>query len=295
MIINHRTCEKPLPFDGLIVEIGFGRGDFLIETARKYPEKTILGFELSGISIEKAHSKLKKEGIGNVLLINMDAFWGFHFLLMDESVEKIYMNFPDPWFKKRHFKRRLTSIRNLNMFAKKLKQEGFIRILTDYLPFALDTLESATETGLFKTELRRVDRPSTLTKYAIKALEGGRKIYEIILIRLKKPECEETSVKEARNLFPKKFSSKPGFKEISNREFRIRERVVLKTGDIIGDEDKSLIECLLSEEGFVQKFFIEIKRKGEEYLIDISPYSEVIRTENLQFAVDKLGEMIFKP
>ena len=295
MIINHRTCEKPLPFDGLIVEIGFGRGDFLIETAKKYPAKTILGFELSGISIEKAHSRLKKEGIKNVFLVSMDAFWGFHFLLQDESVEKIYMNFPDPWFKKRHFNRRLTSNRNLAMFARKLKHYGFIKILTDYLPFADDTLKSAAQTGLYRTDLKKVDRPFTLTKYALKALNEGRKIYEIILTRLGKPEYEETSVKEAGNLFPKKFSSKPHLKEVTNREFRIRERVILKTGNIIGNEDQALIECLLSEEGFVQKFFIEIKRKGNEYLIDISPYSEVIRTENLKTAVDKLAEMIFKP
>ena len=295
MIINHRTCEKPLPFDGLIVEIGFGRGDFLIEIARKYLEKTILGFELSGVSIEKAHSKLKRKGIKNVFLVNMDAFWGFHFLLKDQSVEKIYMNFPDPWFKKRHFKRRLTSSKNLNMFAKKLKQEGSIKILTDYLPFAQDTLESAHQTRVFKTELKRIKKPETITKYALKALESGRQIYEIILTRHGKPWYEEISVKEAGTLFPKKFSSKPHLKEATNREFRIKEKVILKTANIIGNENQALIECLLSEEGFVQKFFIEIKKKGDEYLIDISPYSEVIRTENLQMAIDKIGEIIFKP
>lgn len=96
-------------------------------------------------------------------------------------------------------------------------------------------------------------------------------------------------------MFPKKFSSKPHLKEATNREVRIKEKVILKTANIIGNENQALIECLLSEEGFVQKFFIEIRKKSNEYLIDISPYSEVIRTENLQMAIDKIGEIIFKP
>ncbi len=295
MILNHRTCEKPLPLDGIIVEIGFGKGDFLIDVAKEYPKKQIVGFEISGISIEKARSRLKKEGIKNVVIVQMDAYWGFHFLLREESVERIYMNFPDPWFKKRHFKRRLTSTRNLRMFARKLKHEGYVRVVTDYFPFAQYTLESAHQTGLFGTDLKRITKPDTVTKYALKALEGGREIYEIILTRLKKPRQKETSVKEVSSLFTQKFSRKPVLKEVINRKFKVNEKVFLKTGNIIGNQDHALLECLLSEEGFVQKFFIEIRKKGNDYLIDISPYSEVIRTVNIQSVIEILAERIFKP
>jgi len=296
MIINHRTCRKPLDIKDSIVEIGFGRGDTLVELSKKYPDRTVIGFELSGISIEKAFARIKKENLKNVFIVNMDAFWGFHFLIPDESITRIYMNFPDPWFKKRHRKRRLTSKRNLLMYAKKLKKGGKIRILTDYYPLAEDTIALAAETGVYQEEFRVIEKPFPVTKYALKAIEEGREIYEIILTRTLKPAFEEPKVEEVGRLFPVKIEGHPKVEQIRSRTIEIGPGVILKTGEIVGNEKRMLLECLLSEEGFVQKFFIEVKKKGDdEFIVDVSPFSEVIRTRNLSRAVKIVAEMISKP
>ncbi len=296
-LINYKGVDKPLPWDGLIVEVGFGRGEFLLKLARDNPEKKVLGFELSGISIEKLLKKLRREKLRNVHCTRIDAYWGFHFLLRDGSVERIYINYPDPWFKKRDYKRRLTTRKNLYMFHRKMKQEGVIRIRTDYRPFAEFSLEEAEWLGGFDTTMRELSVKEPLTKYERRWLSEGKKLYELALKKSGETRTVETpKVKEVKELFPVKVEGRtPQFDRLENVEEKLEDRVYTKFFRSYTREGVFLIETLLSEEGFTQKFFIEARRKGEHWLVDVSPHSEVLRTENLKKVVQLVAERGFKP
>ena len=295
--IDYKTVEKPLPWEDLIVEIGFGRGDFTVKLAKENPDKKIIGFELSAISVEKLIKRVKKESLKNVHCVRIDAYWGFYLLLKDSSVEKIYMNYPDPWFKKRHHKRRLTKEENLYIFARKLKENGEIRIRTDFKPFVDFTLEEAQKLSVFDISVRKLEVEEPLTKYERKWLLEGKELTEIIMRKIKDPEPRNIpALKEVRELFPVKVEGKElDLKSLEGSEIKLGERVYLKFFKSYGGESGHLVETLLSEEGFLQKFFILVRRKGKDYVVDVSPFSEVLRTENVQRAVQVVAEKGFKP
>ncbi len=296
--IDYRKVEKPLPWRDLIVEVGFGRGDFTIRLAKENSDRRVLGFELSAISVEKLIKRVKREGLKNVHCARIDAYWGFYLLLEDGSVSRIHMNYPDPWFKKRHYKRRLTKKENLYIFARKLERGGEILIRTDYLPFAEFTIEQAEDLGSFEVSLRRVSVGEPLTKYERRWLEMGKDLYELVLRKVREPKpVRIPEIEEVKELFPFKVEGREQFlKDVQRREFKLGEEVYFKTFDLYEGERGYLLEALLSEEGFVQRFFLSIRRKGEGvFVIDVSPFSEVLRTENLQRAIETVGRVAFKP
>ncbi|WP_457600153.1 tRNA (guanosine(46)-N7)-methyltransferase TrmB [Hydrogenivirga sp.] len=296
-LLDYKKVEKPLPWDNVLVEIGFGGGDFIVKLAKESPDRKVLGFELSGISVQKLFKRAKREGIKNLYCTRIDAYWGFYFLLKDASVAKVFMNYPDPWFKKRHFKRRLTSRENLFLFSKRLKQGGQLVIRTDYRPFTEFTLEEAEYVGGFTAHLRELRIGEPITKYEKKWLSMGKKLYELILEKVEEPKpVRIPSVKEVKELFPvKQVGSEPDLQSLEGREFRIEDNVYLKLFKHYTGGNSMLLEALLSEEGFIQKFFLQFRRKGNVWITDVSPHSEVLRTEGIQRAVELVAEKAFKP
>ncbi|GAB6065023.1 tRNA (guanosine(46)-N7)-methyltransferase TrmB [Aquifex pyrophilus] len=292
--INYKRVDKPLEIPNLEVEIGFGRGDFIVKLAKERPEKNYLGIELSQISVEKLMKRVEREKLKNVYCTRIDAYWGFFLLFEDEQVENIYMNYPDPWFKKRHHKRRLTTPERLYIFARRLKTGGEIRIRSDNREFIDFTIETAKFLECFEIKEGILDVKEPLTKYEEKWLSMGRTLYRLNLKKLRKPkEVPHPTIEEVRELFPVKVKAKELKAEfIENREFKLGEEVYFKTFKLWEKDGSYLIESLLSEKGYYQKFFIQLKRKGEEFVIDVSPFSEVLRTRNLQRAINKVAELV---
>ena len=294
--INYKNVEKPLPWDNVLVEIGFGGGDFTVRLAKDNPDKNVIGFELSAVSIEKLINKVRKEGLNNVYCVRIDAYWGFHLLLRDGSVESIYMNYPDPWFKKRHHKRRLTRKENLYIFAKKLKENGEIRIRTDHEPFVEWTLDEARRLCAFEVSIRKLDVKEPLTKYERKWLLEGKELTEIVLKKTEDPpDMVIPKLKEVKEVFPIRVKGElVDLKSLENLQVKLRDRVYLKFFKAYRGDKEHLLEVLLSEEGFVQKFFILVKKKDKYYIVDVSPFSEVLKTENVQRAVQVVAMKGFK-
>lgn len=294
-VIDYKTVRKPLPWKDLLVEIGFGRGEFLLKLAEENPHRKVLGFEVSGVSVEKLLRRLKNRNPGNVFCVRIDAYWGFSLLLEDRSVERIYMNYPDPWFKKKHIKRRLTRVENLYLFARKLREGGEIRIRTDYLPFIDYTIEQAEKLHCFEWEMRKLWVEEPLTKYEERWLRMGREIRELILKKAREPrELNVKTLKEVAVLFPVEVKGRePRLELISNQEFSLSGEVHLRFFDTYSREGSLLLEVLLSEKGFVQKFFVSVRRKESRYLVDVSPFSQVLRTEGVQRAVRFVAEKGF--
>jgi tRNA (guanine-N7-)-methyltransferase len=285
--------ENPI----IYVEIGFGNGEFLVEMAKREKSSVFIGFEISGIGIEKLRSRVMKENLKNVLCIREDGFWGLHFCFSDSSIDKIFINFPDPWPKRKHEKRRITTRKKLILLYTKLKPEGKIEILTDSKNFVDYTIDQAD--GIFKVKIEeRKDFPIT-TKYMRKWLLQGRKIYSVLLEKSKNLFAPEN--KKYYNLdekLPKikmflerkieKFTYKK--EDLENKVFKIEEGIFVKFFDILEGKDKILIETLISEYGYEQFFIIKVERKGEKFALDISPFSSVIRTEGIEKLIEKLSQ-----
>ncbi len=124
------TDEEISKLDNFQLEIGSGKGEFLVRISKKFPTEIFLGIEknvtCSGISVKK----LVENEIPNVKFLYRDAQEVVK-LLSDHSVKNIFLNFSDPWPKKRHYKRRLTSVNFLNEYRRILKDDGKIIFKTD--------------------------------------------------------------------------------------------------------------------------------------------------------------------
>ena len=123
------------------IEVGFGKCSFLIEMAQAYPMVNFLGIEVSRKYYRKGIKKIQRAELKNVKLLWGEAFHLFKRYVADSSVAHVYVNFPDPWPKKRHAKRRLLNGEFLDVIACKLLPEGCLEIATDVETYMADTLE----------------------------------------------------------------------------------------------------------------------------------------------------------
>jgi tRNA (guanine-N7-)-methyltransferase len=120
----------------LVVDIGFGRGEFLLQLARSEPESGFLGIERSFKRVLKMARRLARSEIRNVRLIESAAESVVTELLPPDSVARCWINFPDPWPKKRHHRRRLIAPSFVRDVASRLEPHGVLHIATDHVEYA---------------------------------------------------------------------------------------------------------------------------------------------------------------
>ena len=127
-----RWCEFFGNDNPIYIEIGMGRGGFLISHALNNPNINYIGFEKFTVVIVKALENIEKEEnpLDNLCVVRFDAQQILE-LFEDDEVDRIYLNFSDPWPKDRHAKRRLTCRDFLHRYKQVLKTEGNITFKTD--------------------------------------------------------------------------------------------------------------------------------------------------------------------
>lgn len=119
--------EKKQPLN---VEVGTGKGQFIIRNAQEHPEINYIGVELQKSVIATALRKFMEAPLPNLQFVLTDGADLDEIFLADE-IQKIFLNFSDPWPKKRHAKRRLTSPNFLKTYQKVLAPQGDIEFKTD--------------------------------------------------------------------------------------------------------------------------------------------------------------------
>ncbi len=137
-----KELSKGLP---LYAEIGCGKGGFIVELARRNPDKFFIGFEKIADVIVMAMEKIKAAELPNVVFICDDAE-RLTEIFEESELDGLYLNFSDPWPKKKHAKRRLTFVAFLERYKKIIKNEGKIFFKTDNRPlfdFSLEQFEEA--------------------------------------------------------------------------------------------------------------------------------------------------------
>lgn len=186
----------------LDLEIGIGNGSFLVPFAKDHSQRNIVGIEIEGGYVKKADQKLLKQDISNARLLIGDAKFLTWKLFADESIEDIYINYPDPWFKKRHKKRRLINPISLRMLA--LKMRSVLTIATDDEEYRDWVVSSINETCCFETEF-----PNTYvteladyysTKYEKKWKDQGKPVFYMKFRKKRNPEIDWNEYIQTQNL-----------------------------------------------------------------------------------------------
>jgi tRNA (guanine-N7-)-methyltransferase len=128
--------QKPLK-----LEIGFGMGDFLIEMAIKETHSNFIGIDFTKNGTLNLLNRIKNLQLNNIRVIYGDANNRLPTLFQEEKLESIYINFPDPWPKKRHIKLRLINPHFANLIIQKLAVNGRVYLATDSEQYAQEILQ----------------------------------------------------------------------------------------------------------------------------------------------------------
>jgi tRNA (guanine-N7-)-methyltransferase len=125
----------------LALDVGFGGGDFTIGLARQHPEWNVLGIEIRHHLVERLAAAARREELDNLHAIVANANLHLDSLLPQRSVAFVAVNFPDPWFKRRHHKRRVVRAEWLRVLAPKLQAGAEVHVATDYEPIGEEIRE----------------------------------------------------------------------------------------------------------------------------------------------------------
>lgn len=180
LIDTAKLFKKQQP---LHIEIGMGKGRFIYEMAKHNPNINYIGIEKFDSAIVYGLYKLIEEPLPNLYLLRTDAV-DITTLFEENSIDRLYLNFSDPWPKERHKKRRLTHKNFLKLYQTVLKDDSEIHFKTDNLDLFLYSLESMTEYGMnitFQTrDLHQLDIFNIMTEFEEKFSTKGVKINKLI-------------------------------------------------------------------------------------------------------------------
>lgn len=118
------------------LEIGVGKGRFMMLAATAQPDTNFLGLEYASRFLSKAIDRIAKRGLTNVRLVHTEALGFMRERIDDQSIAAVHVYFPDPWPKKRHHKRRMFRDEVLIEFARIMKPGALLRGVTDHADYA---------------------------------------------------------------------------------------------------------------------------------------------------------------
>ena len=172
------------------IEIGMGKGSFIMEMARRNPDINYIGIEkYSSVLIRAVEKRVQEPEMNNLFFIRMEAEY-IEDVFDEGEVDKIYLNFSDPWPKDRHAKRRLTSKQFLGRYDHILKKDGVVEFKTDNDDLFEFTVEQIPEAGWMPVAVifdlhsdEEHVKGNVMTEYETKFSKLGHPIHKVVMKR----------------------------------------------------------------------------------------------------------------
>ena len=315
-MLKPEELDVPIRLSGwenCILEIGFGNGEFMAFEAENSPRDLFWGIEVSRSSVVRAIKRMIH--IDNIRIIAGDARFLMRELFPDECFDRVHMNFPCPWPKDRHLKRRVTSTEFADTLAAVLKINGYFELMTDDEVYAQNTRDilsghSSLECMNYECNPQRALK----TKYERKWLKMGRSVWRVRIkknsaftterlmskfvragsnsfnggeqmhIRLQDMENENTIIEKLDSLFDEGGKSGNDVHWVFKRHFN-------SSSD---SEGIHLIETVSSDAGFEQKYYLKVVFRDEDdkniTLVKIDGNSSVFLTPSVRYAISDLAK-----
>ncbi|MFC6616433.1 tRNA (guanine(46)-N(7))-methyltransferase TrmB [Deinococcus radiophilus] len=164
-----QTANRPW-----VLEVGFGDGRFWPHYAQTFVEPpNYLGVEISGVSLLKAHRRLRQAGLDNTILTKLPAEVLLPEVIPHGALDAIVVNFPDPWPKAGHEEHRLLRVPFFQVAASRLKPGGAVLLTTDHEEYFAFACAQAEASGVMRVELTGPPPAALETKYALKWRDLG--------------------------------------------------------------------------------------------------------------------------
>lgn len=169
----------------VILEIGFGMGDSLIEMAAQHPQNNYLGIEVHKPGVGRLLGKVSEQALTNLRVMQFDAIEVLKNQIPDASLSAVYLFFPDPWHKKRHQKRRIVQDSFVQLIRQKLTIHGQFHMATDWEHYASQMLDCMKQAPGFKncaSDGEYIPRPEyrPVTKFERRGERLGHGVWDIL-------------------------------------------------------------------------------------------------------------------
>ena len=179
------TLDWPVVFGNnqpVEVELGIGKGRFLLNAAERLPDVNFVGVEWAAKYLRIAQHRAVKRKLHNVRLVRTDAREFVEFFISSRSIKAYHIYFPDPWPKKRHHKRRLFSEGFLREVERTLQEGGRLWLATDFAEYFAAMLDVLATSEC----LEEIDDEwlGAKTNYEEKYLAQGKPIYRRVLQKI---------------------------------------------------------------------------------------------------------------
>lgn len=173
----------------LVFEIGFGTGDHLLARAQAEPERDFLGAEVHRPGVGRLLARAEASGLTNLRVFVADAVEVLRGVIPEGALEELVIQFPDPWHKKRHHKRRLIQPAFARLAASRLRVGGRLWLATDWADYAehmLTVLNATPGLANANPEGGYVPRPASriLTRFEARGERLGHAVFDLCFIRV---------------------------------------------------------------------------------------------------------------
>jgi tRNA (guanine-N7-)-methyltransferase len=170
----------------LVVEIGFGMGQATADIAQARPDTDFLGIEVHEPGVGALLQRIEERQLGNLRIVQHDAVEVLQSMVAPDSLAGVHVYFPDPWPKKRHWKRRLIQPPFVHLLASRLAPGGVLHCATDWMPYADQMLEVLGAEPLLRNTAdtfapRPAYRPET--KFERRGLALGHGVRDLLFVR----------------------------------------------------------------------------------------------------------------
>jgi tRNA (guanine-N7-)-methyltransferase len=185
LLVDLSALEPPFDWSALFgreapveMEIGSGKGAFLLEAARRWPERNFLGVEIAGRYLRRSLQRLERAGVRTVRLVRADARRILSVWTPPASLTRLHVYFPDPWPKRRHWKRRLFDAQFPELAARAVRPGGELLVATDHEGYAERIADvMGIHPGWCRIYWDPGPEEGIQTHYARKWTEAGRRIH----------------------------------------------------------------------------------------------------------------------
>ena len=181
-----RELGEPLPLGPLAgsgpweVELGFGKGRYLLRSAAAHPKRRYLGIELAAKYYRIADRRASRHGLRNLVLLRGEALYLLAAVLPRAFAEAVHVYFPDPWPRKRHHKRRLFDPETVDLVLGLLAPGGTLSFATDFLEYGERVAEMLERQPTLEVERLGTPWPDgARTNYEAKYMTEGRPILRL--------------------------------------------------------------------------------------------------------------------
>jgi tRNA (guanine-N7-)-methyltransferase len=250
-----------------------------------------LGVEISGVAVQKAISRYRGAGVKRAVIARLAAEWVVQHVVPVRSLERVYVNFPDPWPKTRHEESRLLRPSFLEMLTTRLTDSGEVWLTTDHPGYLEFALESAQATKLY--EITRPEPPAAAlqTKYAIRWQGMGLPVFHARFRKLAESKNSFTPIER----FEMPHAVMTGDLPTAKLEKIVKQEkgfTVILFERYLGD-NRVMVLARTEETDFIQEVLIAAtKRTDGQVVVGLEPFGSPLITVGVKAAVGAVADWL---